>query len=453
MLSILPKPPSRRIPQSGFTIVELLIVIVVIAILAAIVIVSYNGISRRAIETSMKSDLRSASNILESDLTSGGTYPATSSAANNGQGLKAGNNTALSYVLKPYGYCVSATNPKTTASYAIKSSKGSIDDGDCQTQVSTFAGSGAASSVDGTGTAASFNEPNAVKIDTSGNFYIAEGVGNRIRKITPTGAVTTFAGSGTAGSANGPAASAQFNNPYKLGIDSTGAIYVADVSNNRIRKIAGGVVTTFAGSTQGYADGTGTAAKFDHPYGLAVDVNSGTVYIGDAWNVRIRKATPAGVVTTSAGGIQGYQDGTGAAAKFRDIDGMGVDGSGNVYIADYTDHRIRKMTPSGVVTTVAGNGSAGMVDGTGTAAQFNYPTDIAVDASGFIYVVDQGNSAVRQISPAGVVTTIAGGGTAGYSDGAGGTAQFNGIAGIAVDSTGTLYIADSGNNRIRKIVQ
>jgi prepilin-type N-terminal cleavage/methylation domain-containing protein len=194
------KSHTQRTSRRGFTIVELLIVVVVIAILAAIVIVSYNGISRRAIETSMKSDLRSASNILELDLTSNGTYPATSSAANNG-------------------------------------------------------------------------------------------------------------------------------------------------------------------------------------------------------------------------------------------------------------HRIRKMTPSGVVTTVAGNGSAGMVDGTGTAAQFNYPTDLAVDTFGFIYVVDQGSNAVRQISPAGVVTTIAGGGTAGYSDGAGSTAQFNGITGIAVDSTGTLYVADGDNNRIRKIVQ
>ena len=265
--------------------------------------------------------------------------------------------------------------------------------------------------------------------------------------------VTTLAGSGVAGYADGTGSAAQFNSPSGVAVDSAGTVYIADSYNNSIRKITpAGVVTTLAGSgTYGFADGTGTAARFDHPFGVAVD-SSGTVYITDSYNNSIRKITPAGVVTTLAGsGAYGFTDGTGSAAQFNSPSGVAVDSSGTVYVADQFNHRIRKITPAGVVTTLAGSGTAGFADGTGSAAQFNYPTGVAVDSAGTVYVADVNNQRIRKITPAGVVTTLAGSGVGGFADGTGGAAQFNLPQGVAVDSSGAVYVGDTNNNRIRKI--
>ena len=233
---------------------------------------------------------------------------------------------------------------------------------------------------------------------------------------------------------------------------------VTDADNNRIRKITPAdriedrVVSTFAGSgTEGSGNGTGTAAQFSNPFGVAVD-SRGNVYVGDANNHLIRKITPAGVVSTLAGtGIRGHADGTGTEAQFNLPSGVAVDSSGNVYVGDYDNHRIRKITPAGMVSTFAGTGIRGYADGTGTTAQFYYPAGLAVDSSGNVYVVDHGSHRIRKITPAGVVTTFAGTGTKGFANGDGTKAQFNNPTGVAVDSSGNFYVADSDNHRIRKI--
>ena len=267
--------------------------------------------------------------------------------------------------------------------------------------------------------------------------------------------VTTLAGSGTAGSADGTGSDASFRNPYTVALDASGNVYVADRGNNMIRKISpAGVVTTLAGSaTAGSADGTGSTASFNNPYGVAVDA-SGNVYVADGNNNMIRKITPAGVVTTLAGSpTPGRADGTGAAASFYGPTGVAVDAGGNLYVAERYNHTIRKITPAGVVTTLAGSGTTGKADGTGSAASFRNPSALAVDAGGNLYVADSSNSMIRKITPAGMVTTLAGSGTAGRADGAGPAASFRSPLGVAVDTSGDLYVADTSNNMIRKIAQ
>ena len=215
-----------------------------------------------------------------------------------------------------------------------------------------------------------------------------------------------------------------------VAVDSAGNVYVADTYNDEIRKITpSGVVTTLAGSAgqAGSSDGTGSAARFDWPEGVAVD-SAGNVYVADCRNDEIRKITPSGVVTTLAGsaGQYGSSDGTGSAARFDGPMGVAVDSAGNVYVADYGNDEIRKITPSGVVTTLAGSaGQTGSSDGTGSAARFYYPEGVAVDSAGNVYVADAGNDEIRKITPSGVVTTLAGSaGQTGSSNGTGSAASF-----------------------------
>ena len=316
------------------------------------------------------------------------------------------------------------------------------------TTVSTLAG-GVSGYADGTGASAKLEYPTGVATDASGNLYVADWNNNRIRKITADGVTTTIAGGVDHGSTDGPVATALLNGAYGLASDASGTIYVADTYNHSIRKITtAGVVSTLAGSTDGYADGTGTAAKFSYPLSVAVD-NAGNVYVADIGN-RIRKITPGGVVTTLAGnGTKGFSDGTGTAAFFNNPNSVAVDASGNVFVADTDNHRIRKITPAGVVTTLAGS-TSGSADGTGTAAQFKSPSGVSVDASGNLYVADRFNNKVRKVTSGGVVTTLAGN-AAGFADGIGAVAQFKSLQGVTVTTSGIIYVADSENNRIRKI--
>jgi len=319
--------------------------------------------------------------------------------------------------------------------------------------VTTFAGNGVSGYTDGTGTAARFYYPAGIAIDKAGDLYVADESSHRIRKVTPDGVVTTFAGSsGFSGTTDGLVTAARFHIPTGLAFDATGNLYVADHYNHRIRKITPeGMVSTIAGSTLGYADGVGSNARFYYPFNLAVDA-AGNVYVADTYNHLIRKITPDGTVTTLAGSTQGYADGTGSAAQFSRPMDIAIDAMGNLYVTDDWNHRIRKITPSGVVTTLAGS-TLGHTDGIGTAAQFNYPVGITIDAAGNLYVTEAYNHCIRKITPTGVVTTIAGSGSAGLVNGIGTEARFSEPYGIAIDVLGNLYVADFRNHTIRKIVK
>jgi sugar lactone lactonase YvrE len=325
--------------------------------------------------------------------------------------------------------------------------------------VTTFAGkAGVSGSADGTGAAARFNSPIGVTVDQAGNVFVADSENRIIRKITPAGIVTTFAGAaGSSGDADGTGAAARFRVPSGLAADGSDNLFVGDDYNYTIRKITpAGVVTTFAGTAglSGIADGTGAAARFKSPLGITVD-RAGNVFVADRWNFTIRKITPAGVVTTFAGAASwpGSADGTGAAASFFYPTGVAVDGWGNLFVADNFNHTIRKITPAGVVTTFAGTaGSAGSADGTGAAARFLNPSGVAVDVSGNLFVTDTYNQTIRVITPTGVVTTLAGTvGSLGSADGTGAAAKFNYPRAAAVDGAGNVFVADTSNNTIRKI--
>ncbi|MGP8214677.1 MAG: T9SS type A sorting domain-containing protein [Bacteroidia bacterium] len=328
----------------------------------------------------------------------------------------------------------------------------------CRAQVvTTLAGSGAVGSANGTGTAATFNYPDGLSVDGNGNLYVGDVDNNEIRKIVISNAVvTTLAGSTVAGSANGTGTAASFKNPYLSTNDGNGNLYVSD-NNNEIRKIviSSAVVTTLAGSTTaGSANGTGTAASFNGPAGIVYDGN-GNLYMADFSNNEIRKIViSSAVVTTFVGSITaGSVNGTGTAASFHNPNGLTIDGNGNLYVADEGNNEIRKIViSSAAVTTLAGSGIAGSANGIGTAASFNSPTGVACDGSGNLFVADADNNKIRLIViSTGQVITYAGSGTAGSANGAGTAATFDYPWGIATDATGNVYVGEDGNNDIRKI--
>lgn len=321
--------------------------------------------------------------------------------------------------------------------------------------LSVFAGNGGgAGNVDGTGAAARFQGPMGLATDSAGNVYVADSLNQTIRKVTPTGVVTTFAGkAGGIGSSDGTGSAARFWLPHSVAIDGAGNLYVTDSGNATIRKITpAGVVSTLAGTpgARGYVDGTGPAAQFFNPLGIATD-SSGNVYVTDV--LAIRKITPSGVVSTFAGnGDGGYADGTGTGASFEFPEGVASDSADNLYVADTQNNIIRKITPAAVVTTIAGtHGVTGSSDGIGPAAQFNSPHAVTVDGAGNVYVADTYNYTIRQITPVGVVTTLAGtAGSSGSVDGTGAAARFDPSYGLVADNKGDLYVSDL-SDAIRKI--
>ncbi|MFT6289570.1 MAG: streptogramin lyase, partial [Ilumatobacter sp.] len=326
-------------------------------------------------------------------------------------------------------------------------------------EVTTLAGTAGSTGEDNAnGISASFNYPVGVAVDGSGNVYVADQFNHLIRKISPTGDVTTLAGTaGSTGANNANGTSASFNYPTGVAVDGSGHVYVADSSNHLIRKISpSGVVTTLAGDAgnSGAVDGNGTSASFNKPFGVAVD-GSGYVYVADQDNHLIRKISPAGVVTTLAGdGSFGEDNANGISASFNNPVGVAVDGSGNVYVADQSNHLIRKISPTGDVTTLAGTaGNSGEDNANGTSASFSYPSGVAVDGSGNVYVADYGNHLIRKISPSGDVTTLAGtAGNSGAVNANGISASFSTPFGVAIDGSGNVYVADYSNHLIRKIL-
>jgi len=313
-------------------------------------------------------------------------------------------------------------------------------------QVSTLAGSGTYGSADGLGTAASFNAPTFLAPDAFGNIYVSDYGNNMIRKITPAGNVSTFIGTAVG-----------LDKPAGIAIDPSGNVYVVENEKNRIRKITPeGVVSTLAGSESGESgntNGIGIAARFSGPMGLALD-GVGNLYVTEENNNLIRKITPMGVVSTFAGsGVQGSTNGNGTSASFKSPAGVVIDASGNLYVTEGANRLIRKISPTGDVTTFAGSGAQGFTNGNGTSASFNKPAGIAIDALGNLYVAESANNSIRKISPTGDVTTLAGNGSEGTDNGAGETARFNFPMGVIVDVSGNIYVADMFNSLIRKITQ
>ncbi|MEI7773194.1 MAG: autotransporter-associated beta strand repeat-containing protein, partial [Verrucomicrobiota bacterium] len=317
---------------------------------------------------------------------------------------------------------------------------------------------------DGTGSGARFNWPSGVALDGAGNVYVADSSNHVIRKITNSGEVSTFAGMRVSdawgepvgGYSDGIASAARFSWPSGVAVDGLGNLYVADRGNHVIRKISSnGEVSTFAGASgqMGYADGIGSAARFNSPGSVALD-GAGNLYVADVYNRVIRKITSNGEVSTFAGtpGQDGYADGTGSNARFAEPKGVAVDGFGNVYVADTNNCVIRKITSSGGVSTLAGaRGLSGYADGTGGNARFSWPSGVAVDGAGNVYVTDMYNQVIRKVTSSGEVSTLAGSVyQAGYADGGGINARFNSPDGVAVDGSGNLYVADSANQLIRK---
>ncbi|CAM4022296.1 T9SS type A sorting domain-containing protein [Flavobacterium jumunjinense] len=302
-----------------------------------------------------------------------------------------------------------------------------------------------------------FNAPCGMTIDTNDNLYITDYGTNSIKKIASNGTVTLIAG-GNYGYVNGTVAEASFFEPYGLAIDTTtGNIFIADRRNHCIRKITpSGDVSTFAGNPvyeiEGYyLDGNGTNARFNSPSGIAIDAN-GNLFVADRNNHCIRKITPAGDVSTVAGNRenQSFVNGNGANAYFNNPIDLDFDTNGNLYIADYDNQVIRKMTPNGDVSTFSGTGQSGNTDGTSSVAQFNGPNYIEVDNSGNVFVTDRISSSIRKIDANGTVVTIAGNGN-GFQDGEGSSAQFSSPTGIAIDSNGNIFVSDWYNQKIRKI--
>ena len=319
--------------------------------------------------------------------------------------------------------------------------------------VSTFAGNGKLGAANGEAEKASFSNLMDVAADSAGNLYVADSRNNLIRKVGADGMVTTLAGSGKQGSDDGKGTSASFFFPAALAVDAGGTVYVADTHNSIIRKISpDGTVTTIAGRVSAevakYRD---TVVKLDNPYGIAVD-NKGNVFVADWERDMIKKINPDGKMSAFAGnGEKGAKDGKGSAATFYLPEGLAVDHAGNLYVADCYNNMIRKITPDGVVSTLAGNPVKGAKDGNGKAASFSHPDGLAVDRVGNVYVADVGNNKIRKIAPDGVVSTLAGTGTRGLVNGPAKAAAFYRPFGLTIGHDGNLYVADYQNNLIRKI--
>ena len=291
----------------------------------------------------------------------------------------------------------------------------------------------------------SFSSPAGLVLDAAGNIYVADYGNNLIRKITPAGVVSTFAGSGTQGSFNGTGVLASFSQPSGIAIDANGNLYITDSGNDLIRMISpGGMVTTLAGGDTTVTTQGGSSNNFFDPTGIAVDA-AGTVYVADAGNNQIRKIMLPDTVLSALAG----DDSTNTI--FNNPTGIALDPKGSIYAANYLDNNILKITQQGTVSIFAGTGQTGAANGAANAATFNLPNSVALDQAGNLYVSDGVNNLIRKISAAGTVTTLAGSGAAGAADSTGTAASFNGPAGLAVDAAGNVYVADANNNLIRKI--
>ncbi|MCY4437437.1 MAG: NHL repeat-containing protein [Chloroflexi bacterium] len=331
--------------------------------------------------------------------------------------------------------------------------------------ITTIAGNGVAggSGDNGPATRATLNTPASLAIDAAGNVFVADAFNHRIRKISPSGDITTLVGTGEAGADGdgGPAADARLRLPLGVAVDSAGTLYIADTYNHRIRKVTSeGIISTIAGTgVSGFSGdgGPGAAALLASPTGIAV-ASDGTLYIADTRNHRVRKLTVDGTITTVAGtGAAGYNGDGGPAtlARLNNPRGVTVSADGKLYIVDRENRRIRMVDADGLISTIAGTGSSGFNGDRGQATQatLRAPYGIAVDPQGNLFIADTFNHRVRKVTPDGSISTVAGSDQFGFSgDGwAAGFATLHYPLGLAVDIAGNLYVADSFNHRIRKV--
>lgn len=325
-----------------------------------------------------------------------------------------------------------------------------VTNGNGTWMVSTLAGNGTKGYLDGSLANSSFSFPEDITITADGSLYVTDVLNHRIRKLSGN-SVSTFAGNSTAAIVNGSGLGASFFYPYSICSNDNGNLYSTDENDTRIRKLNfDAMVTNFSGSeVSGFLDGQATVARFG--YGNYVTAaQGGALYVSDADNNRIRKVNAEGSVTSLAGdGTSGFADGTASLSRFSYPAGIANDKDGNVFIADRGNFRIRKISAAGIVSTVAGTGVPGYKDGAGTEAQFSSDMrDLAIDKDGVLYLTDA--NTIRKITPDGKVSTIAGS-SAGYADGAAADAKFDYPNGLAIDQNGNIYVADTNNNRIRKL--
>ncbi len=320
--------------------------------------------------------------------------------------------------------------------------------------ITTIAGCAKMGLVDGAGETARFNVPIRLAVDHSGNVLVSDIFNNSIRLIDNNGIVKTLAGNIEGGYIDGPAKDSRFGTPHGVAVDSKGIIYATDLLSSTIRKITpDGIVSTFAGAgTPGYKDGKGKEAMLNNPHAIAID-SGDNLFIADIGNNLIRKITPEGVVSTVAGNLKaGYRDGKALEAQFNMPIDIALDADENIIVCDIKNSRIRKIS-NGAVTTIAGNGNKGYRDGPLSEAEFGGPHGIAIDDRGIIYIAELYNNVIRCIKPDGKVYTVAGSGGKGDLDGDENTAQMNEPGGLAIDrKTGTIYIADLYNHKVKKLV-
>ncbi|MGH7956747.1 MAG: hypothetical protein ACREH8_07020, partial [Opitutaceae bacterium] len=371
-----------------------------------------------------------------------------SAGSANGSGITARFNT-------PYGIAADASGTLYVADSVNESIRRIAPNG----TVTHFAGSPIGGSTDGTGPAARFFRPQGVALDAAGNVYVADTFNHSIRKLSPAAVSSTLAGpGGNFGGTDGPAASARFNRPRGIGMDRQGNLFVSESFNNTVRKITpDGIVSTFAGQAGAldYNDATGTAARFGSPSGLTLD-GTDNIFIVDQFYNALRRITPQGAVQSWAGTpgiVTGSADGQFNVGRFNQPQGVAVDRDGIAYVADAGNHTIRKILPTTQMSVFAGlSGVSGATDGVGVGARFSAPSDVAIDQAGNLYVTDYNNSTIRRITPAGVVSTFAGQpGSRGTADGTGGAARFDNPDGIAVDTNGNVFVSDSNNHTVRRI--
>lgn len=333
-----------------------------------------------------------------------------------------------------------------------------------QNYITTYAGTGSAGYINGDTSVASFNKPFGICIDMVGNLFVADAYNHVIRKISISGQVSTYAGSGMAGYLDGEASQAKFNQPINICFDPEGNMYVSDFLNQRIRKISNtGMVSTLAGTGQaGLLDGLAMEAQFNYPRGICLD-DTGNIYIGDSWNHRIRKISANGFVSTWAGGgnsigvqsVGDYVDGSDTSARFYTPCELSIDGENNIFVADAYNHRIRMIDPARMVTTIAGSGasgpnSGGFLNGSALEARFNTPTAVFIANDGNIYVGDGINQRVRKINNELLVSTFAGSGETGFENGPDSLSTFNFPRGCTMDyNLNRLYVVDYNNHAIR----